>query len=73
LQSLMNCVRSAPVSFLAVACFEQEGFGEVDVEAVELVFAGGVAVLAGGLSAKASDVPRTAVSARAESSFMVVT
>jgi len=73
LQSFMNEVRSAPVSFLAVACFEQDGLVEVDAEAAAGVLEALEAVLAGALSAKASVVPSTAVSARAESSFMVVT
>ena len=78
LQSLMNCLRSAPVNCFAVACLEQEGFEDVVLEAdealdVDFELEGVAEELAGGLSANAAVVPRSAVSARAESSLMMAT
>jgi hypothetical protein len=68
----MNWVLSAPVKFLSAACFLQAaavGFPVAGLtEAVGEALAGAVAVV----WAKAAVVPRRAVRARAEKSFMGV-
>jgi hypothetical protein len=68
----MNCFLSAPVRFLSVACFLQAAAVGLPVagltEVVGDALVGAVAVV----WAKAAVVPRRAVRARAEKSFMGV-